>query len=156
MLHLPSFGVGAHVSVLRAQTRLLMSPLAELGPRPCPPPVCSREVMLQWASPGRMVPEPHGGGGQGDPPGKSVDALIRRTEVKKQHPPAGDRLHGANRGVFQRVNRLEILQRQTGLWFLSLREFREGDTLSSEILTVGQRQPLASASPPCSTQISLP
>lgn len=28
-----------------------MSPLAELGPRPCPPPVCSREVMLQWASP---------------------------------------------------------------------------------------------------------
>ena len=103
MLHLPSFGVGAHVSVLRAQTRLLMSPLAELGPRPCPPPVCSREVMLQWASPGRMVPEPHGGGGQGDPPGKSVDALIRRTEVKKQHPPAGERLHGANRGVFQRV-----------------------------------------------------
>lgn len=113
--------------------------------------------MLRWASPGRMVPEPHGGGrGQGDPPGESVDALIRRTEVKKQHPPAGDGLHGADRSVFQRVNRLEILQRQTGLWFLSLRELREGDTLSSEILSVEQRQPLASASPPRSTQISLP
>ena len=96
-----------------------------------------------------MVPEPHGGGrGQGDPPGESVDALIRRTGVKKQHPPAGDGLHGADRSVFQRVNRLEILQRQTGLWFLSLCELREGDAFSSEILTVEQRQPLASASPP--------
>lgn len=113
--------------------------------------------MLGWASPGRVVPEPHGGGGgQGDPPGVSVDALIRRTEVRKQHPPAGDGLHGADKSVFQRVNRLELLQRLTGLWFLSLREFREGDTLSSEILTVGQRQPLASPSPPHSTQISLP
>lgn len=95
--------------------------------------------MPGWASPGRVVPEPHGGGGQGDPLGVSVDALIRRTEVREQHPPTGDGLHGAGRSVFQRVNRLELLQRQTGLWFLSLREFREGDTLSSEILTVGQR-----------------
>jgi len=71
-----------------------------------------------------LVAQPQGGRGQGGPPEETVDILIRRRRVKRQYSLTVDGQYDVGRHTFQRVNRLEVLQRANApLLCLSLGEF---------------------------------